>query len=61
MGRTNRKARTRFAAAKLKDSISARFIDPMLLLRSDSLPSGEHWLNELKLDGYRAKIGRAHV
>jgi bifunctional non-homologous end joining protein LigD len=32
----------------------ARFIDPMLLLRTDSLPSGEQWLYELKLDGYRA-------
>jgi DNA ligase D-like protein (predicted ligase) len=32
----------------------ARFIDPMLLLRTDSLPSGEQWLHELKLDGYRA-------
>ena len=26
----------------------------MLLLRTESLPSGEHWLYELKLDGYRA-------
>jgi DNA ligase D-like protein (predicted ligase) len=26
----------------------------MLLLRTDSLPSGEQWLYELKLDGYRA-------
>jgi DNA ligase D-like protein (predicted ligase) len=33
---------------------SARFIEPMLLLRTDSLPSGEQWLYELKLDGYRA-------
>jgi ATP-dependent DNA ligase len=33
---------------------SGRFIDPMLLLRTDSLPSGEQWLYELKLDGYRA-------
>jgi DNA ligase D-like protein (predicted ligase) len=32
----------------------ARFIDPMLLLRTDSLPSGDQWLYELKLDGYRA-------
>jgi bifunctional non-homologous end joining protein LigD len=32
----------------------ARFIDPMLLLRTDSLPSGEQWVYELKLDGYRA-------
>src|ERR1044072_3095870 len=33
---------------------SARFIEPMLLLRTDSLPSGEQWMYELKLDGYRA-------
>src|SRR3954468_2448480 len=33
---------------------SARFIEPMLLLRADSLPAGEQWLYELKLDGYRA-------
>src|SRR5438128_975874 len=33
---------------------AARFIEPMLLLRIDSLPSGEQWLYELKLDGYRA-------
>jgi bifunctional non-homologous end joining protein LigD len=33
---------------------SARFIEPMLLLRTDSLPSGDQWLYELKLDGYRA-------
>ena len=26
----------------------------MLLLRTDSLPDSEHWLYELKLDGYRA-------
>jgi bifunctional non-homologous end joining protein LigD len=37
-----------------KRSTSARFIEPMLLLRTDSLPSGEQWLYELKLDGYRA-------
>jgi bifunctional non-homologous end joining protein LigD len=30
------------------------FIEPMLLLRTDSLPSGEQWLYELKLDGYPA-------
>lgn len=33
---------------------SAQFIEPMLLLRTESLPSGEQWLYELKLDGYRA-------
>lgn len=26
----------------------------MLLLRTDSLPSGDQWLYELKLDGYRS-------
>src|SRR4051812_43870380 len=33
---------------------TARFIQPMLLLRTMALPSGEEWLYELKLDGYRA-------
>jgi ATP-dependent DNA ligase len=33
---------------------SAQFIAPMLLLRTDRLPSGKEWLYELKLDGYRA-------
>ena len=32
----------------------ARFIEPMLLLRTDALPDGGQWLYELKLDGYRA-------
>src|SRR5262245_12584577 len=31
-----------------------RFIEPMLLLPTESLPSGEAWLYELKLDGFRA-------
>ena len=31
-----------------------RFIDPMLLLKTDRLPEGEHWQYELKLDGFRA-------
>jgi DNA ligase D-like protein (predicted ligase) len=33
---------------------SARFIAPMLLQRTDSLPESPEWLYELKLDGYRA-------
>jgi len=33
---------------------SARFIEPMLLLRTDKLPEGEGWLHEVKFDGYRA-------
>ena len=32
----------------------AKFIDPMLLLRTEKLPEGAEWLTELKLDGYRA-------
>jgi ATP-dependent DNA ligase len=33
---------------------TARFIEPMLLLRTEKLPEGPEWLIELKLDGYRA-------
>ena len=33
---------------------AAGFIDPMLLLLTDALPTGDRWLYELKLDGYRA-------
>src|SRR6516225_3582623 len=32
----------------------ARFIEPMLLLRTNRLPEGAAWQYELKLDGYRA-------
>jgi ATP-dependent DNA ligase len=32
----------------------AQFVEPMLLLRSSSLPDGEGWIREIKLDGYRA-------
>lgn len=32
----------------------AKFIDPMLLLRTDRLPAGDQWSYEIKLDGYRA-------
>jgi len=43
----------------------ARFIEPMLLLRSDALPEGRDWVYELKLDGYRAigyrSTGAAHL
>ena len=35
--------------------VRARFIDPMLLLRTDSLPNdGDRWEYQLKFDGYRA-------
>jgi ATP-dependent DNA ligase len=43
----------------------ARFIEPMLLLRTDKLPDGTNWEYELKLDGYRAIAfksgGRVHL
>src|ERR1051326_1007432 len=55
MRRTGRKTHaSRSTQPAATPSTSARFIEPMLLLRTDSLPSGEEWLYELKLDGYRA-------
>ena len=49
------KSKTDAAAAVVKPKASpARFIEPMLLLRTDAMPSGGRWLYELKLDGYRA-------
>jgi DNA ligase D-like protein (predicted ligase) len=43
----------------------ARFIDPMLLLRTENLPEGPEWIHELKLDGYRAIVfknnGKVHL
>jgi bifunctional non-homologous end joining protein LigD len=46
--------------------VSARFIEPMLLLRTDALPTdAERWEYQLKLDGYRAIAfktrGRVHL
>jgi bifunctional non-homologous end joining protein LigD len=32
----------------------AKFIEPMLLLRTDKLPEGAEWRYEVKFDGYRA-------
>ena len=34
--------------------IKPGFVEPMLLLRSETLPEGAEWQYELKLDGYRA-------
>jgi ATP-dependent DNA ligase len=34
--------------------IRARFIEPMLLLRTDNLPEGANLQYEVKLDGYRS-------
>ena len=42
--------RTKIARA----TIRASSVDPMLLLRQETLPEGPGWLYELKLDGYRA-------
>ena len=53
MGRTVSKAHARSSLPKPNHSTSAQFIEPMLLVRTDCLPSGEQWLYELKLDGYR--------
>jgi bifunctional non-homologous end joining protein LigD len=43
----------------------ARFIEPMLLQRTEKLPQGELWMYELKLDGFRAEAiktgGRVHL
>jgi DNA ligase D-like protein (predicted ligase) len=34
--------------------VKAKFIEPMLLLRTDRLPEGPQWAYEIKFDGYRA-------
>jgi hypothetical protein len=34
--------------------VKAKFIPPMLLLKTDTLPPGSAWAYQLKLDGYRA-------
>jgi DNA ligase D-like protein (predicted ligase) len=43
----------------------ARFFQPMLLQRTDSLPEGAKWAYEVKLDGYRALAirtsGKVHL
>jgi DNA ligase D-like protein (predicted ligase) len=37
-----------------RTTVKAKFIEPMLLLRTDTLPDGPEWVHELKFDGYRA-------
>ena len=43
----------------------ATFVEPMLLLRSSSLPDDDGWIREIKLDGYRAiafkSAGKLHL
>src|SRR5687768_15683252 len=46
--------------------VKGRFIDPMLLLRTDALPNeGSRWEYQLKFDGYRAVAfktgGKVHL
>ena len=46
--------------------VKARFVEPMLLLRSDTLPDDPaRWSYQLKLDGYRAiafkSDGKVHL
>jgi ATP-dependent DNA ligase len=38
----------------LTAKVKPRFIEPMLLLRTEMLPEGPEWSYEIKLDGYRA-------
>ena len=56
---------TRTSKTTAVRSAAARFIEPMLLLRTDALPDSDQWLYELKLDGYRAiaykRGGRIHL
>jgi bifunctional non-homologous end joining protein LigD len=44
---------------------TATFVEPMLLLRSSSLPDDDGWIREIKLDGYRAiafkSAGKLHL
>jgi hypothetical protein len=40
---------------EMAKEVKAKFIEPMLLLRTDALPDDrERWQYELKMDGYRA-------
>jgi bifunctional non-homologous end joining protein LigD len=45
--------------------VKAKFIEPMLLLRTEKLPEGPDCQYELKLDGYRALAiktsGKVHL
>jgi hypothetical protein len=44
----------RYARKFMSEKAKARFIEPMLLLRTEQLPDGPEWHHELKFDGYRA-------
>src|SRR6185369_6685766 len=38
----------------MSSNVQARFVEPMLLLRTERLSEGDGWIYELKLDGFRA-------
>jgi hypothetical protein len=45
--------------------VKAKFIEPMLLLRTSTMPEGDEWSYEIKWDGYRAvafkTAGKVHL
>ena len=55
-------AQTIMETSGFRKKVKARFVEPMLLLRTDRLPEGANWLYVIKFDGYRAlaiKTGRS--
>jgi DNA ligase D-like protein (predicted ligase) len=44
------------AKAKIKDTSTPGFVQPMAALRAERLPEGPDWLYEVKFDGYRVLI-----
>jgi bifunctional non-homologous end joining protein LigD len=50
---TSKVIRAKSTPRKLPE-ISAKFVEPMLLLKTNKLPEGKDWLYEIKFDGYRA-------
>ena len=47
-------SRDMLSVSMAEKKVKARFVEPMLLLRTEKLTTGPDWLVELKLDGYRA-------
>jgi ATP-dependent DNA ligase len=45
---------------RMSGKVRASFIPPMLLLKTETLPSGEDWLYELKIDGFRNRNASRH-